>query len=649
MLTIHKVTTFFVTITASTMLMLIITCLSTQANEQNAMVNANLPVGENINIRHERSKVRHTAEKEQQQQQQQYKQKNMIKKLLVSSDMNGNEGFGKANNLTEKQHNMAAITLQRDYDNESNTTIAITQRHRNNENFTTTLAHPGVGIKAIKRNLVELSQFNGQVNAYYATDKPSYLTTAETVVPAVVTHRIRKLHKKEIMESLRQNSSGGSRRVNNGGGITDKYGGSHRRSLAEAEELQYRLLTNNHNNNNNNNNNDNNNDEEDDEKNVVQQLKTSLQNDNLMNYDFSYQNDEEQMADVDITENDEYDMTASTAQSIIYDDKHFEEDISTKLKNPSEIILKEIENDLPVDASYSTQPVVNVLNLSRVYHDLHLDEIENDLTVEQTTSLPLNFDDLVTDQLSDAVNQSKFHQYSQNLDRTEDSRLWSLENQNFMNPPRVSASTSVGGKGLDTTRIYKLQEINFIDTSDDNDSATNSPNDNNDNINNNSVMDDALLDNNNNNNLEFSSSESEAEDINNFSLNSEDDETNHFLEGVVDAANSDEIYDWDEISRSNRRNLMRGRDVVTKFLQIVETQHSLGSNCEAGTSLNLGEGVVDRYAQDRFRIEAEVAVNRANMLTSLVTPFDNHIGVAKHSKFYVRADRANLPEIASPD
>jgi len=35
----------------------------------------------------------------------------------------------------------------------------------------------------------------------------------------------------------------------------------------------------------------------------------------------------------------------------------------------------------------------------------------------------------------------------------------------------------------------------------------------------------------------------------------------------------------------------------------------------AGTSLNLGEGVVDRYAQDRFRVEAEVAVNRANMLT----------------------------------
>ncbi|EEB16097.1 predicted protein [Pediculus humanus corporis] len=58
-------------------------------------------------------------------------------------------------------------------------------------------------------------------------------------------------------------------------------------------------------------------------------------------------------------------------------------------------------------------------------------------------------------------------------------------------------------------------------------------------------------------------------------------------------------------------------DIVTKFLRIVETQHVLGENCTAGTDLNLGEGVVDRYAQERFRVEADVAVNRANMLTRL--------------------------------
>lgn len=58
-------------------------------------------------------------------------------------------------------------------------------------------------------------------------------------------------------------------------------------------------------------------------------------------------------------------------------------------------------------------------------------------------------------------------------------------------------------------------------------------------------------------------------------------------------------------------------DIVTRFLRIVESQHLLGENCTAGTDLNLGEGVVDRYAQERFRVEANVAVNRANMLTRI--------------------------------
>lgn len=58
-------------------------------------------------------------------------------------------------------------------------------------------------------------------------------------------------------------------------------------------------------------------------------------------------------------------------------------------------------------------------------------------------------------------------------------------------------------------------------------------------------------------------------------------------------------------------------DIVTRFLRIVESQNLLGENCTAGTDLNLGEGVVDRYAQERFRIEADVAVNRANMLTRI--------------------------------
>ncbi|XP_014486408.1 PREDICTED: uncharacterized protein LOC106750517 [Dinoponera quadriceps] len=58
-------------------------------------------------------------------------------------------------------------------------------------------------------------------------------------------------------------------------------------------------------------------------------------------------------------------------------------------------------------------------------------------------------------------------------------------------------------------------------------------------------------------------------------------------------------------------------DIVTRFLRIIENQHTLGENCTAGTDLNLGEGVVDQYAQERFRLEANLAVNRANMLTRL--------------------------------
>lgn len=87
------------------------------------------------------------------------------------------------------------------------------------------------------------------------------------------------------------------------------------------------------------------------------------------------------------------------------------------------------------------------------------------------------------------------------------------------------------------------------------------------------------------------------------------------LDGDVDENMDLDIGDFDERSKFNRKNLKRGKDIVTQFLQIVESQHNMGGNCTAGTALNLGEGVVDRYAQDRFRVEAEVAVNRANMLT----------------------------------
>lgn len=69
-------------------------------------------------------------------------------------------------------------------------------------------------------------------------------------------------------------------------------------------------------------------------------------------------------------------------------------------------------------------------------------------------------------------------------------------------------------------------------------------------------------------------------------------------------------------STSSQRN-KPDSDIVTRFLNIVESSHLLGENCTAGTEFHLGEGVVDRYAQERFRLQAEFAVNRANMLTRM--------------------------------
>ncbi|CAH1158353.1 unnamed protein product [Phyllotreta striolata] len=86
-------------------------------------------------------------------------------------------------------------------------------------------------------------------------------------------------------------------------------------------------------------------------------------------------------------------------------------------------------------------------------------------------------------------------------------------------------------------------------------------------------------------------------------------------------ANANDINTFREYNsgeKSWRRTESGGQaDIVTRFLRIVESQHLLGENCTAGTDLNLGEGVVDRYAQERFRVEADICVNRANMLTRI--------------------------------
>lgn len=120
------------------------------------------------------------------------------------------------------------------------------------------------------------------------------------------------------------------------------------------------------------------------------------------------------------------------------------------------------------------------------------------------------------------------------------------------------------------------------------------------------------------NEIIFPSDEDDVDD-NDFERNINFDLTNDNLNDItpaiyrMDAIELAQMKEMDETSRRNRLRMMKGMDVVTEFLQIVE--RSMDNNCSAGTAVNLGEGVVDQYAQERFRVKADVAVNRANMLT----------------------------------
>lgn len=58
-------------------------------------------------------------------------------------------------------------------------------------------------------------------------------------------------------------------------------------------------------------------------------------------------------------------------------------------------------------------------------------------------------------------------------------------------------------------------------------------------------------------------------------------------------------------------------DVVEKFLELVEKYEKNKENCTAGTQVNLGEGVIQQYGINRFKLQGMVAVNRANFLTRI--------------------------------
>ena len=62
---------------------------------------------------------------------------------------------------------------------------------------------------------------------------------------------------------------------------------------------------------------------------------------------------------------------------------------------------------------------------------------------------------------------------------------------------------------------------------------------------------------------------------------------------------------------------LTARDVVDRFLSIVDQYEQNKDNCTPGTEFNLGEGVVAQYGVKRFKNQALAAVNRANLLTRL--------------------------------
>ena len=58
-------------------------------------------------------------------------------------------------------------------------------------------------------------------------------------------------------------------------------------------------------------------------------------------------------------------------------------------------------------------------------------------------------------------------------------------------------------------------------------------------------------------------------------------------------------------------------DFVDKFLRDIEIYAHNKENCTPGTQYHLGKGVINQYGVNRFKQQAEVAVNRANLLTQI--------------------------------
>ncbi|CAL1526678.1 unnamed protein product, partial [Lymnaea stagnalis] len=72
------------------------------------------------------------------------------------------------------------------------------------------------------------------------------------------------------------------------------------------------------------------------------------------------------------------------------------------------------------------------------------------------------------------------------------------------------------------------------------------------------------------------------------------------------------------------------KDIVELFLAQVEVYNQNKKKCKPGTEHNLGSGVIKQYGLNRFKSQALVAVNRANLLTRLWKEPDSAIVLSEY-------------------
>ena len=101
-----------------------------------------------------------------------------------------------------------------------------------------------------------------------------------------------------------------------------------------------------------------------------------------------------------------------------------------------------------------------------------------------------------------------------------------------------------------------------------------------------------------------------------------------------DADDDDNVVAKNGDSKKPQRN-----DIVEAFLRIVALYDLHKENCTPGQNISLGEGVVAQYGLQRFKRQALLAVNRANLLTRLWKYTTDDVDVSPSADGHVTSSR----------